>query len=221
MKIFADSTNIEEISQLMEMGLIDGITTNPSLIAKNGGKLSEILKEICSLCADLPVSAEVIAKDFKTMCDEADILKKIADNIVIKLPLTKDGLRACQKLSADNVKTNITLCFSATQALMAARAGATYISPFVGRLDDAGLDGMNLIDEIRAIYDNYSDFNTQILAASVRSVNHIRDAALAGADCVTIPPALILASIKHVLTDKGLADFLNDWQKTGQKIESS
>lgn len=219
MKIFADSTDIQEILRLKEAGLIDGITTNPSLIAKNGGKLLEVLKEICSLCEGLPVSAEVVAEDFQTMCAEAEILRKIADNIVIKLPLTKNGLQACQKLSADNVKTNITLCFSATQALMAARAGATYISPFIGRLDDAGLDGMNLIDEIRTIYDNYPAFNTQILAASIRSVNHFRDAALAGADCATIPPALIFASLKHVLTDKGLADFLSDWQKTGQKIE--
>lgn len=219
MKIFADSTDRDEIEKLRQAGLIDGITTNPSLIAKSGRDMKEVLSDICQICAGLPVSAEVVATEWQAMLKQAEVLCAIADNIVIKLPLTLDGLRACQKLSADNIQTNVTLCFSAPQALMAARAGATYISPFIGRLDDAGLDGMNLIEEIRQIYDNYPEFDTQILAASIRSINHIRDAALAGADCATIPPALIFNSLKHILTDKGLADFLSDWNKTGQKIE--
>ena len=160
----------------------------------------------------------MVATQWQEMCAQAEILQAIAPNIVIKLPLTKDGLQACRHLSAQDIKTNITLCFSAPQALWAAKAGATYISPFIGRLDDAALDGMGLIEEIRQVYDNYG-FTTEILAASIRSVNHLRDAALAGADCSTVPPAIIFASLKHVLTDKGLADFLKDWDKTGQTIE--
>ncbi len=217
MKIFADSTDLAEIKQLQTAGLIEGITTNPSLIAKSGREMKAVLADICAICAG-PVSAEVVATEHRAMCAQAAILQAIAPNIVIKLPLTQDGLTACRTLSADGIKTNITLCFSAVQALWAAKAGATYISPFIGRLDDAALDGMRLIEEIRQVYDNYG-FATEILAASIRSVNHLRDAALMGADCATVPPSIISASLKHVLTDKGLADFLADWDKTGQTIE--
>lgn len=218
MKIFADSTDCNQIAQLQETGLIEGVTTNPSLIAKSGRPIKEVLQEICEICTGLPVSAEVVAQDWQTMCEEGKKLRGLADNIVVKLPLTLDGLRACGVLSAQDIETNVTLCFSSVQALMAARAGATYISPFIGRLDDAAVDGSQLIDEIRQIYDNYA-FETQILAASIRSVNHLRLAALSGADCATLPPDTIFASLKHILTDKGLTDFLSDWKKTGQGIE--
>ena len=217
MKIFADSADPAEISALVEAGLIEGITTNPSLLAKQGRDFKAILHEICAICVG-PVSAEVTALKAAEMCAQAERLQAIADNIVIKLPLTQEGLIACRRLSGEQVKVNMTLCFSAVQALLAAKAGAAYISPFIGRLDDQGADGMALIEDIRQIYDNYPECETEILAASIRSVNHLRDAALAGAECATAPPAIIRRALHHVLTDKGLKDFLDDWAKTGQDI---
>lgn len=216
MKFFVDTADVDEIRELADTGLLDGVTTNPSLILKSGRDIIEVTKEICSL-VDGPVSAEVTATDYEGMIAEAAVLSKIADNICIKLPLTMDGLKACKKLTSEGHKTNVTLCFSANQALLAAKAGATYISPFIGRLDDMGIDGMELIEEIRIIYDNY-DFDTQILAASIRTVNHVKDSAMAGADVATIPPSTLKALVKHPLTDKGLDAFLADWAKTGQKI---
>lgn len=216
MKFFVDTADVDEIRDLAATGLLDGVTTNPSLILKSGRDIFEVTKEICSI-VDGPVSAEVTALDFDGMISEAAVLAKIADNICIKLPLTMDGLKACKKLTAEGHKTNVTLCFSANQALLAAKAGATFVSPFIGRLDDMGIDGMELIEEIRMIYDNY-DFDTQILAASIRTVNHVKDSALAGADVATIPPSTLKALVKHPLTDKGLDAFLADWAKTGQKI---
>lgn len=216
MKFFVDTADVDEIRELADTGLLDGVTTNPSLIMKSGRDIIEVTKEICSI-VDGPVSAEVTATDFDGMIKEATILSKIADNICIKLPLTMDGLKACKVLTSRGHKTNVTLCFSANQALLAAKAGATFISPFIGRLDDMGIDGMELIEEIRVIYDNYG-FETEILAASIRTVNHVKDAALAGADVATIPPSTLKALVKHPLTDKGLEAFLADWAKTGQKI---
>ncbi len=216
MKFFLDTADVEEIRDLNDTGLVDGVTTNPSLIMKSGRDIIEVTREICSI-VDGPVSAEVTATDYNGMIEEAAILAKIADNICIKLPLTMEGLKACKTLSSRGQQTNVTLCFSANQALLAAKAGATYISPFIGRLDDLGLDGMEVIEEIRTIYDNY-DFKTQILAASVRTVNHVKDAALIGADVATIPPSTMLKLVKHMLTDAGLSAFLADWEKTGQKI---
>ena len=216
MKFFVDTAIIEEISELNNLGLVDGVTTNPSLILKSGRDIIEVTKEICALI-DGPVSAEVTAADFDGMMKQAQILAKIADNICIKLPMTFDGLKACKALSSKGLKTNMTLCFSANQALLAAKAGATYVSPFIGRLDDLGLNGIDLIGEIRTIFDNY-DFKTQILAASIRTVNHVKEAALIGADVATIPPAVLKLLIKHPLTDKGLDVFMKDWAKTGQTI---
>jgi len=216
MKFFVDSANIDEIREVNALGLLDGVTTNPSLILKSGREMLEVIDEICDL-VDGPVSAEVAATDFDAMMREAGVLTKIADNICIKLPLTFDGLKACKSLTDQGHKTNMTLCFSSNQALLAARAGASFISPFIGRLDDTGLDGLELIEEIRTIYDNY-DFDTQILAASIRSVNHVKDCAMIGADVATVPPALFKSLMAHPLTDKGLANFLADWEKTGQKI---
>ncbi|MEL6819172.1 MAG: fructose-6-phosphate aldolase [Pseudomonadota bacterium] len=216
MKFFVDTADIAEITELNDTGLLDGVTTNPSLIMKSGRDIMEVTKEICDL-VDGPVSAEVTATDFDGMMKEAEILKKIADNVCIKLPLTMDGLKACKALTSEGVQTNVTLCFSANQALLAAKAGATFISPFIGRLDDMAIDGMDLIEEIRTIYDNYG-FETQILAASIRTVNHVKEAALIGADVSTVPPATLKSLVKHPLTDKGLAAFLADWEKTGQKI---
>lgn len=216
MKFFVDTAVVDEIKELNDLGLVDGVTTNPSLILKSGRDIIEVTKEICAL-VDGPVSAEVAATDYNTIMKEAAVLAKIADNICIKLPLTLDGLKACKALTDDGHKTNVTLCFSANQALLAAKAGATYISPFIGRLDDMAIDGMDLIAEIRQIYDNY-DFDTQILAASIRSVNHVKEAALIGADVATIPPSTLKALVKHPLTDKGLEAFLADWAKTGQSI---
>ncbi|MEL6202592.1 MAG: fructose-6-phosphate aldolase [Pseudomonadota bacterium] len=215
MKFFVDTADIAEITELNDTGLLDGVTTNPSLIMKSGRDIMEVTKEICDL-VDGPVS-EVTATDFDGMMKEAEILKKIADNVCIKLPLTMDGLKACKALTSEGVQTNVTLCFSANQALLAAKAGATFISPFIGRLDDMAIDGMDLIEEIRTIYDNYG-FETQILAASIRTVNHVKEAALIGADVSTVPPATLKSLVKHPLTDKGLAAFLADWEKTGQKI---
>lgn len=216
MKFFVDTADVAEIRELADTGLLDGVTTNPSLILKSGRDIMEVTREICGL-TDGPVSAEVTAMDYDGMMAEAAVLAKIADNVCIKLPLTMDGLKACKALTSQGHKTNVTLCFSATQALMAAKAGATYISPFIGRLDDMGIDGMELIEDIRMIYDNYG-YETQILAASIRTVNHVKDAAIAGADVATIPPSTLKALVKHPLTDKGLDAFMADWAKTGQKI---
>lgn len=216
MKFFVDTADVKEIRELNDLGLLDGVTTNPSLILKSGGNITEVTKEICSIVSG-PVSAEVVATDYDGMMREAAVLSKIADNICIKLPLTLDGLKACKALTSDGRLVNVTLCFSATQALLAAKAGATFISPFIGRLDDMAIDGMDLIAEIRTIYDNF-DFKTEILAASIRTVNHVKQAALIGADVATIPPATLKALVKHPLTDKGLETFLADWAKTGQSI---
>ena len=216
MKFFVDTADIKEIRELNDLGLLDGVTTNPSLILKSGGSIVEVTKEICSI-VDGPVSAEVVATEYAQMMKEADFLSKIADNVCIKVPLTLDGLKACKAITTDGRQVNVTLCFSANQALLAAKAGATFISPFIGRIDDMGIDGMELIAEIRTIYDNY-DFKTEILAASIRTVNHVKQAAMIGADVATVPPATLRALIKHPLTDKGLEAFLADWKKTGQKI---
>ena len=216
MKFFVDTADIKEIRELNDLGLLDGVTTNPSLILKSGGSIVEVTKEICSI-VDGPVSAEVVATEYARMMKEADFLSKIADNVCIKVPLTLDGLKACKAITTDGRQVNVTLCFSANQALLAAKAGATFISPFIGRIDDMGIDGMELIAEIRTIYDNY-DFDTEILAASIRTVNHVTQAARIGADVATVPPATLKALVKHPLTDKGLEAFLADWAKTGQKI---
>jgi len=216
MKFFVDTADVKDIRELNDLGLLDGVTTNPSLIFKSGGSIVEVTKEICSIVKG-PVSSEVVATEFKDMMREADFLSKIADNICIKVPLTLDGLKACKAITSGGRMVNVTLCFSANQALLAAKAGASFISPFIGRIDDMGIDGMELIAEIRTIYDNY-DFKTEILAASIRTVNHVKQAALIGADVATVPPATLKALVKHPLTDKGLESFLADWAKTGQKI---
>ncbi|CTQ71628.1 fructose-6-phosphate aldolase [Roseibium alexandrii] len=216
MKFFVDTADTAEIQELEATGLLDGVTTNPSLIAKSGKNFKDVIAEICKI-TNGDVSAEVAATDFDTMIKEAHVLRAIADNVVVKLPLTFDGLKACKQLTSEGTKTNVTLCFSANQALLAAKAGATYISPFIGRLDDINLDGMELIREIRVIYDNYG-FDTEILAASIRTPNHVKDSAIIGADVVTVPPATLKSLIKHPLTDKGLDAFLSDWAKTGQSI---
>ena len=216
MKFFVDTADVDEIREINAIGLLDGVTTNPSLIMKSGRDIIEVTKEICSI-VEGPVSAEVTALDYDGMMKEAATLGKIADNICIKLPLTMDGLKACKALTSDGHKTNVTLCFSANQALLAAKAGATYVSPFIGRLDDMAINGMELIEDMRIIFDNY-DFETQILAASIRTVNHVKEVALAGADVATIPPSTIMALVKHPLTDKGIEGFLADWAKTGQTI---
>lgn len=216
MKFFADTAEIADIEELAATGLLDGVTTNPSLIAKSGRDFLEVTKEIAAI-VDGPVSAEVVALDYPTMLKQAEVLRKLADNIAIKVPVTLDGLRACKALSGDGTMVNVTLCFSASQALLAAKAGASFISPFVGRLDDNGAHGMDLIRDIRQIYDNY-DFATEILVASVRTTTHVLESALIGADVMTAPPAVIRSLFKHVLTDKGLDAFLADWAKTGQSI---
>ena len=217
MKIFLDTAEVDEIRTAAGWGVVDGVTTNPSLIAKSGRKFVEVIAEICGLVSG-PVSAEVVALDHATMMKEAEILRKIADNVCIKVPLTIDGLKTCKALSSDGTMVNVTLCFSANQALLAAKAGATFISPFIGRLDDQGLDGMELIREIRVIYDNYTDITTAILAASIRTVNHVKQAAMIGADVVTVPPTVLQSLVKHPLTDAGLKQFVADWEKTGQTI---
>ncbi|MEM7289062.1 MAG: fructose-6-phosphate aldolase [Pseudomonadota bacterium] len=217
MKFFADTADVEAIADLNDLGLIDGVTTNPSLILKSGRNIAEVTREICNL-VDGPVSAEVVSIDYDSMTREAAVLAEIADNICIKLPLTLDGLKACKSLTAKGHKTNVTLCFSANQALLAAKAGATYVSPFIGRLDDINIDGCDLIAEIRTIFDNFPDLDTQILAASIRTANHVKDVALIGADVATAPPEVIKGLAKHPLTDKGLAQFLEDWKQTGQRI---
>ena len=216
MKFFVDTADIKEIRELNDMGLVDGVTTNPSLILKSGGKIDEVTRQICDIVSG-PVSAEVTATDYDGMMAEAKVLAKIADNVAIKVPLTLDGLKACKAIRSEGRMVNVTLCFSANQALLAAKAGASFISPFVGRLDDIGIEGMDLISEIRQIYSNY-DFETEILVASVRTVNHVKDAALIGADVITAPPAVLRSLVKHPQTDKGLEAFLADWAKTGQKI---
>ena len=216
MKFFVDTADIDAIRELHELGMVDGVTTNPSLIMKSGRDIKEVTKEICELVAG-PVSAETVATDSETMIAEGRERAKIAENIAIKVPLTWDGLKACKMLSDEGRMVNVTLCFSANQALLAAKAGATFISPFIGRLDDLNLDGMELIADIREIYDNYG-FETQILAASIRSANHMSEAAKIGADVATAPPAVIKAMANHVLTDKGLDAFLKDWAQTGQTI---
>ena len=216
MKFFVDTAVVADITELADYGLVDGVTTNPTLIAKSGRDFKAVLAEICAL-VDGPVSAEVAALDYDGMVAEGEHLAKIAANVVIKLPMTLAGLKACRYFAKKGIKTNVTLCFSANQALLAAKAGATYISPFLGRLDDLNLDGMELIRDIRAIYDNYG-FKTQILAASVRTANHVKEAALAGADVATIPASVIKALASHVLTDKGLEQFSKDWKATGQSI---
>ena len=216
MKFFADTAEIDDIKELAATGLLDGVTTNPSLIAKSGRDFMEVTKEICGI-TDGPVSAEVVALDHETMMKEADVLRKIADNVCIKVPLTIDGLKTCKALTDDGTMVNVTLCFSANQALLAAKAGATFISPFVGRHDDNGFDGMDLIRDIALIYDNYG-FETEILVASVRHVTHVLESAKIGADVMTAPPKVIKALFNHVLTDKGIEGFLKDWQATGQSI---
>ncbi len=216
MKFFVDSADIAAIRELNDLGMVDGVTTNPSLILKSGRDIIEVTKEICDMVAG-PVSAEVVATEAKAMIAEGLKLAKIAPNIAIKVPLTWDGLTACKAFASEGRMVNVTLCFSAAQALLAAKAGASFISPFIGRLDDANIDGIELIDAIRVIYDNY-DFKTEILAASIRSVNQITDCARIGADVITAPPAIIKAMVNHPLTDKGLEQFLKDWAKTGQKI---
>ncbi|GGF02116.1 fructose-6-phosphate aldolase [Stappia taiwanensis] len=216
MKFFVDTADTADIKELAATGLLDGVTTNPSLILKAGRPMTEVIAEICAL-VDGPVSAEVTATDAEAMIAEGRKLAEIADNIAIKLPLTLDGLKACRVLTGEGRMVNVTLCFSANQALLAAKAGATFISPFIGRLDDINTDGMDLIREIRVIYDNYG-FETEILAASIRSANHVKECALVGADVATVPPAVLKGLVKHPLTDKGLEQFLADWAKTGQSI---
>lgn len=216
MKFFVDTADTDEIKSLAEAGLIDGVTTNPSLIAKSGRNMSDVIAEICDLTTG-HVSAEVVATDFETMVSEGRKLQKIASNVAVKLPLTMDGLKACRTLSDAGTAVNVTLCFSANQALLAAKAGAAYISPFIGRLDDMNIDGMEVIEEIRIIYDNYG-FETEILAASIRNANHVKLSALAGADVATVPPNVLRGLANHPLTDKGLAAFLADAEKAGIKI---
>jgi transaldolase len=217
MKFFVDTADVAEIKELAATGLLDGVTTNPTLVAKSGRNFKEVVAEICELVPG-PVSAEVAATDLDGMLREGRALAKIAGNVTVKVPLTWEGLKACKALTAEGTMVNVTLCFSANQALLAAKAGATFISPFVGRLDDAGADGIELVREIRTIYDNYPELGTQILAASLRNVLHVKQAAMIGADVATVPPAVLRALVAHPLTDKGLELFLNDWKKTGQRI---
>jgi transaldolase len=216
MQLFLDTTDTAVLADLATTGLVDGVTTNPSLIAKSGRNMLEVIAEICGI-VEGPVSAEVAAMDVDGMLAEGRKLAGIAPNVVVKVPLTKNGLIATTQFAREGINTNVTLCFSATQAMMAAKAGASYISPFIGRLDDHGANGMDLITEIRAIYDNYG-FDTEILAASIRTLGHVKEAALAGADCATIPPDVFNGLFKHPLTDKGLEQFTKDWAGTGQSI---
>ena len=219
MKFFIDSAEIAEIKELSSFGLLDGVTTNPSLIAKSGRNFLEVIKEICEIVGEnQPVSAEVSATDYAGMVREGEILAKLAKNVCIKLPLTMDGLKACKYFSNKAIQTNVTLCFSAAQAILAAKAGATFVSPFVGRLDDIGQDGMALIEEICQIYSNYPEFKTQILVASIRNPIHITAAAKIGADVATIPGKVLKQLALHPLTQSGLETFVKDWQSTGQKI---
>jgi transaldolase len=217
MKFFVDTGDINEISKLVETGMVDGVTTNPSLVASSGKDFVSLVREICQLVPG-PVSAEVLATDYPTMMKEADVLRNIADNVCIKVPLTVDGLKTCKQLSQEGTDVNVTLCFSVVQALLAAKAGATYVSPFIGRLDDIGESGMDLIRNIVDMYGNYPELNTQVLAASVRSPSHILESAMAGADVATLPPKILWQLYQHPLTDKGLDGFMKDWAKTGQKL---
>jgi transaldolase len=217
MKFFVDTADIADIADLAETGLLDGVTTNPSLIAKSGRKFLDVIAEICAFVSG-PVSAEVTATDAPTMLKEAAILRRIARNVTIKVPLTWEGLKACKTLTEEGTMVNVTLCFTANQALLAAKAGATFVSPFIGRLDDIGQDGMQLIRDIRRVYDNYPALKTEILSASIRSPDHVTQAALAGSDVATVPPAVLRDLVRHPLTDKGLDAFLADWRKTGQSI---
>ena len=217
MKFFVDTGDINEISQLVETGMLDGVTTNPSLVASSGKDFKALVREICAMVPG-PVSAEVLATDTPTMLKEAEVLRSIADNVCIKVPLTVEGLNACKTLAAEGTMVNVTLCFSAVQALLAAKAGATYISPFMGRLDDVGESGIHLIQDILSLYANYPEFKTQVLAASIRSPNHVLETALAGAHVATVPPKILWQLYNHPLTDKGLSAFLKDWEKTGQKL---
>ena len=216
MKFFIDSADLDAIAELADIGLVDGVTTNPSIIAKSGRDFKDVIAEICKLTPG-HVSAEVIASDAQGMIEEGETLRKISDNVCVKLPLTLEGLKACKTLSHKKVPTNVTLCFSANQALLAAKCGATYISPFIGRLDDMALKGLDLIQDIRTVYDHYG-YETEILAASIRNVNHVKDCALIGADVITSPPAVIKSLANHVQTDNGLAAFMKDWAETGQSI---
>ena len=216
MKFFVDTADIKQIEDLLPTGFVDGVTTNPSLIAKQGKDMKEIIKTICSLVKG-PVSAEVTAIDYDSMRKEGEYLASIANNIAVKVPLTPDGLKTCRNLRKNGIMVNVTLCFSAGQALLAAKAGANFISPFIGRLDDIGENGMNLIEDIVIIYENYG-FETEVLVASVRSIQHVIDAAIIGAQVATVPPKIIHELYKHQLTDKGLQAFLDDWKKTGQSI---
>jgi transaldolase len=216
MQLFVDTADVALIAELAETGMVDGVTTNPTLIAKSGRPMAEVIAEICAL-VEGPVSAEVAATEAAAMIREGEKLASIASNVAVKVPLTWEGLKATTAFAKQGIKVNVTLCFSATQALLAAKAGAAFISPFIGRLDDYGADGMELIREIRMIYDNY-DFDTDILAASIRNSAHVKDAAIAGADCATIPPSAFRELVKHPLTEKGLEQFLSDWAKTGQSI---
>lgn len=217
MKFFVDTAEIDDIRDLAATGLVDGVTTNPSLIHKSGQNFFEVIAQICNL-VDGPVSAEVAATDFETMLAEGRKLAKIAHNVAVKVPLTPDGLKTCKALSQEGTMVNVTLCFSANQAILAAKAGATFVSPFVGRLDDIGAEGMQLIADICAIYENYPDFTTEVLVASVRSPMHVHDAAKIGAHVATVPPGVLRQMFNHPLTDKGLAAFVEDWKKTGQSI---
>ena len=216
MKFFVDSADIKQIEDLMPTGLVDGVTTNPSLIAKNGDDMAKTIKDICALVSG-PVSAEVTATDSDKMLEEGQYLASLAKNVTIKVPLTINGLKTCKALRTQGTQVNVTLCFSATQALLAAKAGASFISPFVGRLDDIGEKGMDLIEDIVVIYENYG-FETEVLVASVRSKQHVIDAAIIGAHVATLPPKVIYELYEHPLTDKGLKAFLDDWDKTGQSI---
>jgi transaldolase len=216
MKFFVDTAEIKDIKELYETGLLDGVTTNPSLVAKSGRDFKEVVKEICGIVPG-PVSAEVASTEYDGMIKEGEVLAGLAENVVVKVPLTLAGLKATKYFSGKGIKTNVTLCFSPNQALLAAKVGANYISPFIGRLDDINLEGMELIEQIRQIYDNYA-FSTEILAASIRSPNHVTQAALAGADVATIPPAVIKKLAEHPLTNSGLDQFVKDWKATGQSI---
>ncbi|GGA30918.1 fructose-6-phosphate aldolase [Neptunicoccus cionae] len=216
MKFFVDTADVDAIAELNDLGFVDGVTTNPSLIMKSGRDILEVTKEICGMI-DGPVSAEVVALNYDDMIKEGRKLAKIAENIAVKVPLTWDGLKTCKTLSEEGTMVNVTLCFSANQALLAAKAGASFISPFIGRLDDINIDGLQLIEDIRVIYDNYA-YETEILAASIRTVNHVSDCAKIGADVVTAPPNVLQNLAKHPLTDQGLEAFMKDWAKTGQKI---
>jgi transaldolase len=217
MKFFIDTADLDEIRDLAATGLLDGVTTNPSLIAKSGGNILDVIAEICAVVPG-PVSAEVTGTDVETMLAEADVLSSIAPNVTVKVPLTPDGLKACKALRKRGIMVNVTLCFSAAQALLAAKAGASFVSPFVGRIDDIGGNGMDLIDEIVGIYSQYPAIETEILVASIRHPNHVIEAAKMGAHVATVPPNVLRQLFAHPLTDKGLASFLSDWEKTGQSI---